>query len=130
MSRKLSFNERLYQIGEDLSPPFSLFFLLEGKGSLSFDELRVAVYRLREAMPVLSMETRNYHWHFDGEGPLVQDMKGETFDWDHWIFHLPPPTREVACIQFYWFAHPGVSIGEPRGCPDRVSIWCQWDLFW
>ncbi|MEO0470534.1 MAG: phosphopantetheine-binding protein [Bacteroidota bacterium] len=87
-NRKISLNERLYQIGEELAPPFALQFVVKGKGTLETTDLQDAIQRLADQLPVMRARMEHRHWHFDEALPKVVEYDQPVpKDWNDVFFH-------------------------------------------
>src|SRR5512142_1834581 len=96
-TRKLSFNERLFVVGNKLSPPMMNQGIFEGKGVLDYGLWKKAVDAASEANPgsrlVLKGVLGSCRWVDSGINPPVIEIKDSKWSgsgWEHGPFLLKP----------------------------------------
>lgn len=111
-TRKLSFNERLFVVGNRLSPPMMNQGVFEGKGILDVEKWKAAVEAASEANPgsrlVLRGVLGSCRWVDSGVTPPVIEIENSNWSgngWENAPFLKKPldlkkgPTCEVLLIQ-------------------------------
>ena len=79
-TRKISFNEKLWVAADRILPPFTNNMILEGHGTIDFQQLKSAVEAASEANPgsrlVLRGVLNNARWVDSGKCPRVREVDG------------------------------------------------------
>ena len=109
--RKTSLNERLYQVGEHIAPPFTLQFIIEGIGQIEFEQLQQCIKGLSEKIPALTAKLKRNRWYFDGELPEVF-LHEETFptNWNAPLFRKKLNAKAGKCAEFHLFSGPNPKL--------------------
>lgn len=85
--RKLSFNEKIYTINEEISPAFAIQFVIEGEGLLEEELLRKSLLELTYKIPALQLKLKGEKWYFDEIIPkLIIHNKSFSNDLNSSIF--------------------------------------------
>lgn len=102
--RKITLNERLYEVGESLVPPFALQYIVEGTGKLDAESLRICLTQLTEKLPVFTLVLKGDRWAPEGPGPafFVHETPFSG-DWNDPFFQTPIHTEEGHCAQLHLF---------------------------
>lgn len=102
--RKQTLNERLYTIGDAISPSFTLQFLIEGRGYIDANTLTEKLAHLAEQLPVLRLRLSGKTWSFDGKLPHVFSHDSEPpQDWNDPLFRRRLEVEKGVSSEFHLF---------------------------
>ena len=107
IKRKMTFNERLYQLGERIFQPFALQYIIEGSGTLDIERLKATLSQLTTLLPALKLQLKGKIWTSDGKPPTLF-IHSEVFssDWNDPLFHSRLQAEKGHCSEFHWFELP------------------------
>ncbi|MDX2250543.1 MAG: acyl carrier protein [Bacteroidia bacterium] len=104
LSRKVTLNEYLYQVGETLVPPFSLQYIIEGNGRLGVEEVRNSLIQLSEKLPILRLVLKGRNWSLGDHTPaLIVHEKPFSGNWNDPIFHSPLNAEKNSYAELHLF---------------------------
>ena len=107
----MTFNERLYQIGESIFHPFALQYTIMGKGNIALEELHIQVNRLASLFPVLSLQLKGNSWYSTGNKPQIIVHEGAfPKNWNDPIFHKRLHAEMGQCAEFHLFQHENSTL--------------------
>jgi len=107
-SRRLSLNERLYQIAEELAPPFCITYVLIGQGEWEENQVKKAVQKLGELFPMLGATVTGNRWQdTQQEIPVSFIATPLPSDWNDPVFQSPLSPQHV---DFQFFTHANAAM--------------------
>lgn len=74
--RKITFNEKLYVLSEELSPAFAIQVVIEGRGLIDEDVLRKSLLELTYTIPALQLKLKGNSWYYNEITPNIIVHKG------------------------------------------------------
>ncbi|MEM6801139.1 MAG: phosphopantetheine-binding protein [Bacteroidota bacterium] len=102
--RRLSLNERLYLIGQEISPSYTLQFLLEGIGEIDERTLQASLEKLVAKVPILRLKVSGSKWTYEGKMPkLYVHERDISSDVNHEIFKRELDARAGVIAEFHLF---------------------------
>lgn len=104
LGRKKTFNEYIYSLGQEISPSFSLQFLIKGKGRIQPDKLQAAIAQLADLFPQSRIASNGKRWKFNGNVPcLILHEHRAPEDFNDVLYRKGLPDLGGRLMEFHLF---------------------------
>ncbi|MEZ4772380.1 MAG: acyl carrier protein [Bacteroidia bacterium] len=102
--RKVTLNERLFEVAESIIPPFALQYIIEGTGLLEPEHVRNCLIQLVEKLPVFTLVLKGNRWAPEGGSPaFFVHEKPFSPDWNDPFFQNPIRAENGYCAELHLF---------------------------